>query len=58
MADITSNNAIIALTCPGIYPVPVFLEGFAADDIYDADSIVVGETSMGADGQLSAGFAK
>jgi len=54
--DITSNNAIIAITVPDLYPVPVFLEGFAADDIYDVDSISIAESIMGADGQLSAGF--
>ena len=53
--SITSANAIIVLTVPGVVP-GIQLEGFSADDIYDMEAIEVAETSMGVDGVLSAGF--
>ena len=53
--DITSANAVILLTVPLYLPVPTQLQGFAADDIYDTDDVVVAETLMGVDGNLSGG---
>lgn len=53
--DITSANAVILLTVPLFLPVPQQLQGFAADDIYDTDDVVVAETLMGVDGNLSGG---
>lgn len=56
MGDITSSNAAIFLTIPGIFGSPQQLQGFAADDIFDTDPIKVTENLMGVDGVLSSGF--
>lgn len=56
MGDITSANAVLMLSQPAIFPVPVQIQGFAADDVYDIDQIASVETAMGVDGILSAGF--
>lgn len=55
MPSITSANAIIILTVPGVIP-GIQLEGFAADDIYDIEQLEIAETVMGVDGILSVGF--
>ena len=54
--SITAANAIITLAIPGLFPVPQQLQGFAADNIYDAPSQDTVETAMGVDGLLSGGF--
>lgn len=54
--DITAANATLILTLPGLFRVPVQLQGFAADDVYDLDEIESVETLMGVDGKLSGGF--
>lgn len=54
--DITSANAVIMLTAPGVFDLPYQLQQFAADNIYGTDPIVVGESMMGVDGHLTAGF--
>lgn len=53
--SITSANAIITITIPLLLPVPVQLQGFAADDVFDSDEIDMAETMMGVDGILSGG---
>ena len=40
----------------GLYSTPRRMQGFSSDDITDMDALTVGETSMGVDGRLSAGF--
>lgn len=54
--SLTTANAIITLSLPLLFPAPIQLQGFAADDIFDIDSIKSVETSMGVDGILSGGF--
>lgn len=56
MADITSANAVLILTCAGVFNQPVQIQGFATDDIYSVDPLEIAETAMGVDGSLSAGF--
>ena len=56
MATITSANAIYTLSIAGLYPTPVQLQGFAADDIFSTDPIDSAEVLMGVDGILSGGF--
>lgn len=56
MASITAANAIFLLQIPGVFPIPVQLKGFSADDIFDFDPIAPVEVSMGVDGILSGGF--
>lgn len=53
---ITSANASIQISVPGLFPVPQLLQGFAADDIFGTEPLENGELSMGVDGILSAGF--
>jgi hypothetical protein len=54
--NITSANAVLFLTVPPIFPQPVQIQGFAADDVYDLDEIESIETQMGVDGILSGGW--
>jgi hypothetical protein len=54
--SITSTNAIIMIGVTGIFPVPFQLQQFAADDIFDVESIEAAETMMGVDGVLTGGM--
>nr|DAH84770.1 MAG TPA: Protein of unknown function (DUF3277) [Caudoviricetes sp.] len=56
MSSITAANAIIMLSIPGLFPVPQRIQGFSADNVYDAADQEVVETAMGVDGILSGGF--
>jgi hypothetical protein len=56
MGTITSANAILFLTIPSLYPTPQQIQGFAVDDIYDIPDLEIGESMMGVDGVLSAGW--
>ncbi|WP_028732070.1 phage tail fiber protein [Rhizobium leguminosarum] len=56
MATITSANAIVMLSIPGLFDVPQQIQGFSADNIYTQDTLEVTQTSMGVDGKLSGGF--
>lgn len=53
---ITSANAIYQITIPGVFNVPVQLQQFATDDIFDTGAIPAAEVMMGVDGILTAGF--
>lgn len=54
--SITGANSVISLAVRGLFPVPLSLKGFAADDVFDTDELESAETYMGVDGNLSAGF--
>jgi hypothetical protein len=54
--SITSANAILTLSQATLFPTPVQLQGFAADDIYDMPAVQTVEELMGVDGVLSFGF--
>lgn len=56
MGSITAANAVFLLSIPGLVPIPVQLQGFAADDIFGTDPLNPVETQMGVDGVLSGGF--
>lgn len=56
MASITSANAVITLQVTGIFTTPFQLQGFSADNIYDAPETELVQTAMGVDGRLSGGF--
>lgn len=56
MPDITAANATFMLSITTLFPAPVQLQGFAADDIFDTEEIESVEVSMGVDGKLSGGF--
>lgn len=53
---LTSANSTMTLVVPGIFPVPVQIQGYAVDKAFDVDAAETGETRMGVDGKLSAGF--
>lgn len=56
MGDISAANAILVITVPSLFPVPVQIQGFGPDDVFSFDDIELVETSMGVDGLLSGGF--
>lgn len=56
MATITSVNAIFTLSISSLFPSPVQLQGFSAEDIFTTDAVVPTESIMGLDGKLSAGY--
>src|SRR5437763_922035 len=56
MPSITAANSIITLAVDGVFPAPVQISGFAADDIFDVESQKKVEVLMGVDGNLSGGF--
>lgn len=56
MKSLTAPNARILLSISGLYTVPQELQGFAADDVTDLQSVNSAEISMGVDGKLSGGY--
>ena len=54
--SLTAANAVLMLSVPPLFPIPIQLQGFAADDVYDVDAVRRAETLMGVDGVLSGGF--
>jgi hypothetical protein len=54
--SITAANAVYMLSILPVFPIPVQLQGFSADDVFGTDVQTVAEVSMGVDGLLSAGF--
>ena len=56
MGTITSANAVLVLSQTILFPAPVQIQQFAADDIYDMDQVRTIEALMGVDGVLSFGF--
>lgn len=54
--SITSANAVIMLTLPGVFDQGFQLQQFAADNIFGVEPIEAAETAMGVDGILTGGF--
>lgn len=54
--NITAADSVVMLSIEGLYNTPQQLQGYSAEDIFDADEIEVGEFMQGIDGTLSAGF--
>lgn len=54
--SLTAANAVIMLSIPLVFPTPVQLQGFAADDIFSTEALDSAEVQMGVDGVMSAGF--
>lgn len=54
--SITASNAVIMLNIPLVFPAPVQLQGFSADNVFGTDALAESEVQMGVDGLLSAGF--
>ncbi|MDE2434738.1 MAG: hypothetical protein KGM49_00625 [Sphingomonadales bacterium] len=53
---LTSADCILLLAVNPIFPVAQRIQGFSADDVFDTEPVQTGETSMGVDGRLSAGY--
>lgn len=53
---LTAANTVIVFTVPGLFDTPVQIQGFAAEDIFDAEAIDTAETVMGVDGRMSGGY--
>lgn len=56
MANLTSANAVITLRVSGVFSTPFQLQGFSADNIFDAPETEFVQTAMGVDGHLSGGM--
>ena len=56
MSSITSANAIYTLSVTTLFPSPIQLQGFSAEDIFTTGPLASAETLMGLDGVLSGGF--
>ncbi len=54
--SLTGANSVIMLAVTGVFDTPQQLQGYAADDVFDADMLQQAETLMGVDGKLSGGF--
>lgn len=54
--SLTSANAVILLSIDNVFPTPVQLQGFAADDVSEVEPLDSAEAVMGVDGIMSAGF--
>lgn len=55
-ATLTVANSSLVLSAEGLYPNGVQLQGYAADNVFEAPTVENGEFSMGIDGKLSAGY--
>lgn len=55
-ATLTVANSSIVMTVEGLFPAGVTLAGYAADNVFEIGAVENGETQMGIDGKLSAGF--
>lgn len=56
MATLTSANSVLMLGVANLFNIPQKIEGYAADDAFTVTDVESGETQMGVDGRLSAGF--
>lgn len=56
MTTITSANSALSLNVPGVFPIPVPIEGYSTDDAFDTENKTPTETLMGVDGNLSGGY--
>jgi hypothetical protein len=56
MSTITSANSQVILSIPDVFPTPIALQGYAADDAFSVESFETAEALMGVDGVMSAGY--
>jgi hypothetical protein len=54
--SITSANASIVLTIPGVFSSGVLLQNFAVNDILEPDPQTLTESRVGADGEVVGGY--
>lgn len=53
---ITSANSSFVLNIPDVFPIPLAVQGYAADDAFSVEAFDVAEAMMGVDGKMSAGY--
>lgn len=56
LRTLTSANSVLTLNIPGVFPIPVGIEGYAADDAFAVEAFDLAEAVMGVDGKMSAGY--
>jgi hypothetical protein len=56
VATITAANAVFMISVVNLFPAPLQLQGFAADDVFSHALVAPVETLMGVDGFLSGGW--
>lgn len=56
MKTITSANSSFVLVVPEVFPIPIQVQGYAADDAFASEPVDSAEALMGVDGLMSAGF--
>jgi len=54
--SLTAANATIFFSLPALFPAPVQIQQFSADEVLDASEVEGAETAMGVDGVLSGGY--
>ena len=54
-STITSANAVVTITVPGLFDTPVQLQVFSADKAWDTAAVVRTESQIGVDGRKTAG---
>jgi len=53
---ITSANSVFTVVVPGLYPVPVQLQGYSSDTAFTTESVQLAEVQMGVDGRMTGGY--
>lgn len=53
---LTSANSSFVLNIPGVFPIPIAVQGYATDDAFAVEAFDTAEAVMGVDGKMSAGF--
>lgn len=56
MATLTTANSTLLLMVANLFPTPVPIQGYAADDAFAVEEVETSETYMGVDGILSGGY--
>lgn len=56
MANLNTANSALSIAVATLFPTPVRIAGYAADDAFMAGEVESAETYMGVDGILSAGY--
>lgn len=53
--SITAANAVITISVVGVFPTPIQLQQFSAQNVYNSPALEAVETQMGVDGVLTGG---
>lgn len=55
-STLTVANSSIVVAIESLYPAGVALQGYAADNVFEAGEVQNAEVSMGIDGNMSSGY--